>query len=535
MHQDALSGQADAQLRVLDLSTHAYNCLRRAGFDTVADVASLSDEQILEIRNIGVKTQKEIRAKLTSYLDEHPLPESRMNRSASGESLSVSEVSSEVIQTPGPDNPPITALRLCTRTHNALRRANIRTIGQLAQMSSKEIRQVRNIGEKSLAEIEENLAAYLAEHPFEELIATLAQLGRPTSEPIASSSDGQISTMDTSISVLELTSRSHNALIRAGIDTVSQLAQMSSGEIGAVRNIGQKSLADIKKNIEAYSSEYTPPEAPPVEPDASVPLIDSALRELAQCAPLNDIAVERIGLTPLSQSTLLQSGITSVGELVCQRRDALNIPPPVKDRLERYLTWLVEQDEAIWADEVAGRGISPVHQMDLAETSLDDFMERWLSSSKHLYDRDRSVISWRYGLYGEGLTLEEAGERLDVTGERVRQLQERALRHLNTPRSRATVWPLVALILHLFEQAHGLISEDAIEDSLRERLRVANVDPCGMAHLLLEITPDVRHARAKAWRLESIPMEDIATTGERLIRILEEELVPLPIAEVIAR
>ncbi len=46
-------------------------------------------------------------------------------------------------------------------------------------------------------------------------------------------------------------------------------------------------------------------------------------------------------------------------------------------------------------------------------------------------DRQRTIITLRFGLNGEGpLTLEQTGQRIGITRERVRQLQERALMEL---------------------------------------------------------------------------------------------------------
>jgi RNA polymerase sigma factor (sigma-70 family) len=44
-----------------------------------------------------------------------------------------------------------------------------------------------------------------------------------------------------------------------------------------------------------------------------------------------------------------------------------------------------------------------------------------------LSERERSVLRWRFGLEGETLSLREIAERLGVSGERVRQLESRAL------------------------------------------------------------------------------------------------------------
>jgi RNA polymerase primary sigma factor len=52
-----------------------------------------------------------------------------------------------------------------------------------------------------------------------------------------------------------------------------------------------------------------------------------------------------------------------------------------------------------------------------------------------LQARERDIVTLRFGLEGESLTLEEIGRRLGVTAERVRQIENHALRKLGEGRS----------------------------------------------------------------------------------------------------
>ena len=54
----------DMSIDELDLSVRAYNCLRRHGVDTVQDLASLKEEDIIKVKNLGKKSMKEIKEKL---------------------------------------------------------------------------------------------------------------------------------------------------------------------------------------------------------------------------------------------------------------------------------------------------------------------------------------------------------------------------------------------------------------------------------------------------------------------------------------
>ncbi|GGA63597.1 DNA-directed RNA polymerase subunit alpha [Pseudoclavibacter endophyticus] len=49
----------------LDLSVRSYNCLKREGIDTVAELVALSETQLMNIRNFGQKSVDEVRDKLT--------------------------------------------------------------------------------------------------------------------------------------------------------------------------------------------------------------------------------------------------------------------------------------------------------------------------------------------------------------------------------------------------------------------------------------------------------------------------------------
>ena len=50
----------------LDLSVRSYNCLKRAGFDTVEQLCETTEEEIIKIRNLGKKSAEEVFQKLHS-------------------------------------------------------------------------------------------------------------------------------------------------------------------------------------------------------------------------------------------------------------------------------------------------------------------------------------------------------------------------------------------------------------------------------------------------------------------------------------
>lgn len=50
----------------LDLSVRSYNCLRRAGIQTVHDLTQKTEEDMMKVRNLGRKSLKEVKEKLES-------------------------------------------------------------------------------------------------------------------------------------------------------------------------------------------------------------------------------------------------------------------------------------------------------------------------------------------------------------------------------------------------------------------------------------------------------------------------------------
>ena len=50
----------------LDLSVRSFNCLKRAGIDTVEDLTNRTVEDMIKIRNLGKKSLEEVEQKLRS-------------------------------------------------------------------------------------------------------------------------------------------------------------------------------------------------------------------------------------------------------------------------------------------------------------------------------------------------------------------------------------------------------------------------------------------------------------------------------------
>ena len=58
--------ELDKRIDDLDLSVRSFNCLKRAGIHSVRQLLDFSENDLLNIRNFGVKSIEEVKDKLDS-------------------------------------------------------------------------------------------------------------------------------------------------------------------------------------------------------------------------------------------------------------------------------------------------------------------------------------------------------------------------------------------------------------------------------------------------------------------------------------
>lgn len=65
--EDRQAKVLEMNIEEMDLSVRSYNCLKRAGIHTVADLTRKTEEDMLKVRNLGRKSLDEVIAKLRSF------------------------------------------------------------------------------------------------------------------------------------------------------------------------------------------------------------------------------------------------------------------------------------------------------------------------------------------------------------------------------------------------------------------------------------------------------------------------------------
>ena len=141
---DVVSEEKPDPIEKLTLSVRSYNALKQAGLDTVQDLIGKSREELLTLRSLGAKSAEEIVEEVKRYLSLNHMGEPAEKEPETGEAAPQAM----------PDERPIEALNLSVRSYNALKRAGIDSVQQLLDLKPEELREIRNLGTKSLAELE---------------------------------------------------------------------------------------------------------------------------------------------------------------------------------------------------------------------------------------------------------------------------------------------------------------------------------------------------------------------------------------------
>ena len=97
-------------------------------------------------------------------------------------------------------------------------------------------------------------------------------------------------------------------------------------------------------------------------------------------------------------------------------QDPISLETPIGEKEDSHLGDFIEDHEAVAPDEAAGS--------ILLREQIDELLNT-------LTDRERQVLELRFGLHdGKTRTLEEVGKHFDVTRERIRQIEGKALNKL---------------------------------------------------------------------------------------------------------
>ena len=145
---------------------------------------------------------------------------------------------------------PVTDFDLSVRARNALRKMNVRTLGDLLRVTEAELRSFKNFGEASLDEIKVMLAQRglkLGQAVDQQHSATKQAIY----DQLKGQSDGSVPDLDLTVNELKLSVRARKALALLNIQSIGDLCARTEAELMGVKNFGMTSLLEIKEKLAA--------------------------------------------------------------------------------------------------------------------------------------------------------------------------------------------------------------------------------------------------------------------------------------------
>lgn len=143
---------------------------------------------------------------------------------------------------------PVTDFELSVRTRNALRKMNIRTLGDLLHHTEAELRSFKNFGDASLDEIK----AMLAQKGLK-----LGQAAEQQKEAVKqqvydqlADAGGDSEILGKSVNEMALSVRARKALALLNVSAIGDLVLKTEAELMGVKNFGMTSLTEIKQCLE---------------------------------------------------------------------------------------------------------------------------------------------------------------------------------------------------------------------------------------------------------------------------------------------
>lgn len=145
---------------------------------------------------------------------------------------------------------PVTDFELSVRTRNALRKMNIRTLGDLLKVTEAELRSFKNFGDASLEEIKTMLAQKglrLGEAVEAHQQAVKQQVHEQLLQEAGQSADSDM--LGQSVNELDLSVRARKALALLNVTTIGDLVLKTEAELMGVKNFGMTSLLEINEKL----------------------------------------------------------------------------------------------------------------------------------------------------------------------------------------------------------------------------------------------------------------------------------------------
>ncbi len=292
---------------------------------------------------------------------------------------------------------------LSRRSWYALQRVNVKTIGDLMNVTEEELWNVRNLGSKSVQEIVDKIVE------FKQMELEGVEQINTEPEPPANKDKilQYVRANDVSISNMGLSVRPQRILGQQGFENMSDIIFLGQIDLMQIPSMGDKSAKEITEKIQYYMQKHEKRMEAFVNGDESALWSDSIIR--------NEIL------------SLYQDDCFT-GFTFDEMNEQMQLPEPVtEERIRNVLDELV-----------AGKVLRRIGCCFFRDYGilLDD-----LASCDAISDRNRVIIRRRL----DGEVMEDIGQDYDLTRERVRQIINKGIKSVRK-------WHLQKTGTELFEE-----------------------------------------------------------------------------------
>ena len=400
--------------------------------------------------------------------------------------------------------------RLSVRAHGVLVRFGINDIRSFLDLSPAQLFQTKNCGRKTVHEIlnlQTSIRDYLNISPTK-LDEISAKSGTPSplhleggenkfdqdaiqtisNAPYCCSLENENDIDDNYIdfNAFELSVRARNVLAQIGIDHVKSFFELSFDQLFKTKNCGRKTIHEIlalQKSLQDHLGIKKSPSEKLVDKPKPLTFTNSmeekkffqAMVETLSYRASNLLKAKDVGALEQFMS-LTKSQMLSWRN--CGRKTVIEIIT-IQKKIEKLMRSALENDAPLFNEKFWSSFFLASSSINQFETAVDSMLVDPNSPYHSLYDwvasfckseKERRIFLLRKGMIGmRPMTLEKIGGLLDLTRERVRQIEATGDKKASEKVQQMRLRPLINLILDLVQKRGGKISNNDLVSLLLVR------------------------------------------------------------------